>query len=57
MIIVKKQDGCVCAHIVANGSKEHQQPGYKKEDGTSPTVVTDSIMITKQYSLFAGSPC
>jgi hypothetical protein len=33
---------CACA----DGSKERRQPGYKKEDGASPTVATNSIMIT-----------
>ncbi len=46
MNIVEKQDGQVQARACANGSKEQCQPGYKKEDGASPTVATDSIMIT-----------
>jgi hypothetical protein len=46
MNIVKKRDGRVRARAVADGSKERTQPGYKKEDGASPTVATDSIMIT-----------
>ncbi len=46
MNIVKKRDGRVCAQAVADGSKECIQPGYKKEDGASPTVATSSIMIT-----------
>jgi hypothetical protein len=46
MNIVEKQDGRVRAHACANGSKEQRQPGYKKEDGASSTVATNSIMIT-----------
>ncbi len=46
MNIVEKRDGRVQACAYANGSKEQRQPGYKKEDGASPTVATDSIMIT-----------
>ena len=46
MNIVKKRNGRVQARACANGSKEQRQPGYKKEDGASPTVGTDSIMIT-----------
>jgi hypothetical protein len=46
MNIVEKQDGRVQAHACADGSKEWCQLGYKKEDGASPTVATDSIMIT-----------
>ncbi len=34
------------ARACADGSKERHQPGYKKEDGASPTVATNSIMIT-----------
>jgi hypothetical protein len=46
MNIVEKRDGRVRAHACADGSKEQHQPGYKKEVGASPTVATDSIMIT-----------
>jgi hypothetical protein len=46
MNIVKKLGGQVHAHAIADGSKERHQPGYKKEDGASPTIVMDSIMIT-----------
>ena len=46
MNIVEKRDGRVKAQAVADCSKERTQPGYKKEDGASPTVATDSIMIT-----------
>jgi hypothetical protein len=44
--IIKHWDGQVCARACTNGSKECRQPGYKKEDGASPTVTTDSLMIT-----------
>jgi hypothetical protein len=46
MNIVEKLDGQVWARACADGSKEQCQPGYKKEDGASPTVATDNIMIT-----------
>ena len=46
MNIVEKRNGIVKARAVADGSKEQTLPGYKKEDGASPTVATDSIMIT-----------
>jgi hypothetical protein len=46
MNIVEKRNGQVHARAVADGSKERTQPGYKKEDGASPTVATNSIMIT-----------
>ena len=46
MNTVEKQDGSVKVWAVADGSKERTLPGYKKEDGASPTVSTDSIMIT-----------
>ncbi len=46
MNMVEKRDGRMRARACVNGSKEQRQPGYKKEDGASPTVATDSIMIT-----------
>ncbi len=46
MNILEKQDGKVKAQAVADGSKERTLPGYKKEDVASPTVATNSIMIT-----------
>jgi hypothetical protein len=46
MNIVKKRDGRVRARACADSSKERRQTGYKKEDSASPTVATDSIMIT-----------
>ncbi len=46
MNIVEKHDGRVRPQAVADGSKECFQPGYKKEDGASPTIATNSIMIT-----------
>jgi hypothetical protein len=46
MNIIKKHDGCICSHACVDGSKQLCKPGYKKEDGASPTVATDSIMIT-----------
>jgi hypothetical protein len=46
MNIVKKCDGWVQAHACADSSKEQHQPRYKKEDGASPTVATNSIVIT-----------
>jgi hypothetical protein len=46
MNIAEKRDGRVQARTCADSSKEQHQPGYKKEDGASPTVATNSIMIT-----------
>ncbi len=46
MNIIEKRDERVRAQAVADGSKERTQPGYKKEDGASPIVATNSIMIT-----------
>ncbi len=46
MNIVEKCDGRVRAQAVTDGSKEPTQPGYKKENGASPTIATNSIMIT-----------
>jgi hypothetical protein len=45
MKIIKKRDDQVHARACTDGSRECLEPGYKKEDGTSPTVVTNSILI------------
>jgi hypothetical protein len=45
MNIVKKRDGSVCTHACMDGSKESLEPGYKKKDGASPMVATDSKLI------------
>jgi hypothetical protein len=46
MNIVEKCNGHIRAHACADGSKQQCKPGYKKEDGASLTVATNSIMIT-----------
>jgi hypothetical protein len=46
MNIIDKCDRRVRACGVADRSNKRRRPGYKKEDGASPTVRTDSIMIT-----------
>jgi hypothetical protein len=46
MVIFKKRESHVCAQACADGSKEKIEPGYKKEDGTSPMVATNSILIS-----------
>ncbi len=38
----------------ADSSKEQLEPGYKKEDGTSPTVATDSILISATIDAHEG---
>jgi hypothetical protein len=50
MNIVDKHNGRVRSGTISDGSKEWRQPRYKKEDGASPTVVMDSIMITATIS-------
>ena len=32
--------------MVGDGSKQRRRPGYKKEDGASPTVSTNAVIIT-----------
>jgi hypothetical protein len=54
MNIIEKQDGRVCACTCADGSKEQFEPGYKKEDGASPTVATDSILISATIDAHKG---
>ncbi len=54
MNIAKKRDGHVCAHAFADGSKEQLEPGYKKEDGASPMVATNSILISATINAHEG---
>jgi hypothetical protein len=45
MYIVNKRDGRVIPRTCAEGSKEHLEPGYKKEDSAPPTVALISATI------------
>jgi hypothetical protein len=54
MNIVKKRDGHVCARACTDGSKKCLEPGYKKEDGTSPMVAMDSILISATINAHKG---
>ena len=42
----KKRDGSVKAHKVDDGSKQRTHDGHEKSDGSSPTVITESIFLT-----------
>ena len=44
MFVVKKQDGKIKARKVAGGNK--QQGFIEKEDASSPTVATESVLLT-----------
>ena len=46
MFLVEKRDGRIKARGVADGSKQRQKPGYKKDDSLSPTVSNEGVMIT-----------
>ena len=46
MFLVEKRDGRIKARGVADGSKQKQKPGYKKDDASSPTVSNEGVMIT-----------
>ncbi len=46
MNIANKRDGRIHTHACVDGSKERLEPGYKKEDGASPMVAMDSILIS-----------
>jgi len=54
MFLVQKRCGKVKARAVADGSKQRLQPDYKKTDSASPTVSTDSIMITGAIEAHEG---
>jgi len=47
MFLVKKRDdGSIKAKKYAVGSKQCTWKGYKKEDRASPTVATDTVIVT-----------
>ncbi len=54
MKVIKKRDGRVRTHACVDGSKERLEPGYKKEEGTSPMVATDSILISATIDAHKG---
>ncbi len=54
MNIIEKWDGRVRGRTCADGSKEWLEPGYKKEGGASPTVATDSILISATIDAHKG---
>ena len=45
IFLVEKRDGTVKTRSCADDSKQHPQPGYKKEDNSSPTADNESLMI------------
>ena len=46
LFLTQKRDSSIKARKVAIGSKQRTYDGYSKSDGTSPTVGTDSVIIT-----------
>ena len=46
MFITEKSNGDIKARKVADGIKQRTYYGYDKSDGSSPTVLTDSIFLT-----------
>ena len=50
MFLVEKHDGSIMARKFDVGSKQRTWEGYKKEDGASPTVATDSVIVTSVVS-------
>ena len=45
--MTEKRNGDIKARKVADGSKQRTYDGYDKSDGSSPTVVTESIFMTR----------
>ena len=46
LMITEKRNGNIKARQVADGSKQKTYDGYDKSDGSAPTVMTDSVIIT-----------
>ena len=45
MFITEKKNGTVRARKVVDSSKQHTYDGYEKSDGSSTTVITESIFL------------
>ena len=46
IFLIGKRNGKVKSRVCGDGSKQRRRPGYKKEDGTRPTVSTDGVVLT-----------
>ena len=46
IFLIEKRNGKVKSRMCGDGSKQRRRPGYKKEDGASPTVSTDGVVLT-----------
>ena len=54
MFIVEKRNGDIKARKCAVGSKQRTFPGYVKSEWASPTVSTDSVIITSAIEAHKG---
>ena len=54
MFIVEKRNGDIKARKCAIGSKQRTFPGYVKSEWASPTVSTDSVIITSVIEAHQG---
>ena len=52
--MIEKRNGDIKGRTVADGSKQRTFEGYKKSDGTSPTVSTDGLLITAAVDAHEG---
>ena len=50
LFLTEKRDGSIKARKVADGSKQRTYDGYEKSDGSSPTVITESIF-SREWSM------
>ena len=53
--LTEKHNGDIKGRNVADGSKQRIFEGYKKSDGTSPTVSTDGLLITDGIDAHEGN--
>ena len=54
IFIVEKRNGDIKARTCAVGSKQQTFPGYVKSEWASPTVSTDSVIITSTIEAHQG---
>ena len=52
--LTEKRNGAIKGRKVADGSKQRTFDGYKRSDGTSPTVSTDGLLITAAIDGYEG---
>ena len=54
LFVTEKRNGNIKGQNVVDGSKHRSYDGYEKSDGSSPTVMTDSVYLMGTITAFKG---